>query len=139
MEQEVVGLILPLTREMAKSMERKKSFVFPKFMGQEKIPKEMRKGKIILFYCSGNIIGEGKIKKIELIKARDLLKKHQKDLLATKEDFENYIKDRKDKKMVVFYIGLSKIYEHEKSVFFPVPMSGRYIKEREYKSLKNRA
>jgi len=136
MEQKIVGLILPLTKEMAESMERKKSFVFPKFMGQEKIPKEISKGKILLFYLSGNIIGEGKIKKVELIKAKNILGKYQKNLLATKEDFEDYIKDRKDKKMVVFFVNLSELYKHEKSVFFPVPMSGRYIKEREYKNLE---
>lgn len=135
-QQKMIGMILPITKSMFNNLKNKKQAILCKFSPQERAPKYLNKGMSILFYYSQKIVGEALIERIELTKPKKVLENNKENLLAPLEEFMSYISERLNKKIIL--IGIKKIRVYKKEIFpiYPVPMSGRYIRENEYKIMK---
>lgn len=131
-QQKMIGMVFPITGEMFRSLGRRTSAVLCKFTPQANIPKQMKAGQKIIFYLANRMVGEGLITKIELASCKDILKKYIKNLLVTEKEFYDYVGIRFAKKMLLVKMSKIKLYKREVSSIYPVPMSGRYIREKEY-------
>ncbi len=130
--QKIIGMALPITESMFKNLKGKKETILCKFTAQEIIPKNIKTGSKILFYYSGKILGEAIIKEISLAKPKKLLADYKEDLLISLQEFNNYIAGRLNKKILYIKIYKIKMYKKKVNPIYPVTMTGRYIREREY-------
>ncbi len=135
-EQKIMGMAFPITNSMIDNLKKKQPLVICKFTSQEVAPKYLRVGMKIFFYLSKKIIGDANIKEIQVIFPSKILKDYKEKLLAPIEDFKNYIKDRQNKKMLTIKLNKINLYKKGKEPIYPIPMSGRYIKENECRILK---
>ena len=128
-----VGMILPITFEMYENLSTKKRFSLIKFTPNSKVPKYLKSKDKILLYNLGGIIGEGVLEKISVILPNKIPKK---DLLLSKAMLSGYLLGRESRPLILFSISnFMKYLKKKEPLVFPVPPSGRYIKESEYSSL----
>jgi hypothetical protein len=117
---------------MLKNLKGRKETSLCKFTSQEIIPKNIKVGSKILFYYSGKILGESRVKKISLVNSKEISKKNKEDLLISLEEFNEYIAGRINKRILYIKIHKIKMYKKKVNPLYPVTMNGRYIREKEY-------
>ena len=135
MEQKIIGMVFPITNEMLSILKQRKSAVFCKFTPQETLPKQLKIKQKIIFYSSQHILGEAVIDKIELKSPLKILNEYIQSLLINEKEFKDYVGTRLAKKMLLMKLSKIKIYRKGLNPLYPVPMSGRYIREKEYQLL----
>lgn len=131
-QQKIIGMIFPITNEMLSILKKREKAVLCKFTPQESIPKYLKIKQKVVFYFSRHLVGEGIIREINLTSPLNIIRKYIKNLLITKKEFKNYVGMRSSKKLLLLKLSNLKIYKAELSPIYPVPMSGRYIREREH-------
>lgn len=135
MEQKIIGMIFPITKEMVSILKERKEAVLCKFTPQGIIPKFLKTKQKVIFYFSRHLIGEGIIKQIDLTSPLNILKRYIQNLLVTEKEFRDYVGTRSSKGMLLLQLYNIKIYKKESNPLYSVPMTGRYMREREYQLL----
>ena len=135
MKRKIIGMMFPINNIIFKNLLRKKEAVFSKFMPHQSIPYKLEIGSKLFFYLSNVgriVIGESKIKKIELLSPKEIKDLYKSKLLIKIKDFNDYVGERVDKILLVLSIENIKIYNKPVKLNYSVTIGGKYIDNIEY-------
>lgn len=134
---ERVGVSHPIPPEYVERIYNKGKTVF---VGKRCLCK-VNKGDKFVIYQSHDIkayTGWADIVHIGKIKTKDVMKKYGKKLMLTKEEFQNYSKNRNEM-FVIEFENFVKFKNPVKPKGYYVTVAGKYIYENEYEIIeKNR-
>ncbi|XRO75081.1 DUF365 domain-containing protein [Methanocaldococcus sp. 28A] len=147
MSEDIIGATFPIPKPLIGRIldEHKNVFVKPATLTK------LEKGMKIIFYASREeqgFYGEAEIEKVEFFEnPMKILEKYKDEMFLTEEEFKEYIDSskkwgygRKKKKpwMVIVLKNIKKYSKVVKPKRF-ITVGGRYVKEKEYKEILNRA
>jgi hypothetical protein len=136
---EVVGIIFPLLPSHLPRFFSGGKTVFVKFFGKERVPQRLRPGHRLFFYESkGNreIVGESRIAEIFSEEAEEVLARFGDRIFLTRSEFEDYVADRKGKRLLVLVLGYPKKYGVPMRLYKSLTMAGQYMTKEMLRKLK---
>jgi len=136
---QTVGIIFPFLPQHAERFFNEGKTVFVKFFGKERIPLRLQPGSRLFLYESRRnkeIVGEARITRIDTLRASDILSVFDDCLFLTRSEFEDYVGNRSDKKMLVLALEDAKRYPIPLRLSKSVTMAGRYMTREMYKQIR---
>jgi len=137
---EIEGICFPVIPDHVKRIFKKKNILFPKISVHNVLPLYCRVGQKFFFYESHlnkKIVGEGVIKEIKLLNY-DLFLLRIKESFITVDEFNNYVNNRLNKKIMAFKISNLIFYDNPFTLRYYITMGGRYITKKEYANWKKK-
>ena len=129
----IIGMVFPI---LPKHVERifAGSNVFCRFLNIKSLKGiKIKEGDAFFIYQTQSkkeIVGEAKIKKIEMLTFYKLIKKYEeKNLFAPINDLKIYSKGRKNKEMLIIKLKDIKKYKKPKKFLSKMTLSGGYIRK----------
>ncbi|OKY78786.1 MAG: Hypothetical protein, DUF365 family [Candidatus Methanohalarchaeum thermophilum] len=126
-EDETVGIIFPLYNEIIERALEENKDVFAKYSRRK-----LEQGDTLYLYSSGpsglkNITAKAKIEETTKLKPNKVWERYRDRLFQNKKEFNDYTKDRKNKKMLV--LELTDIKELKETVEAPgnMTVAGLYV------------
>lgn len=138
MTEEIQGIIYPLPKNLADKLLDKSEAIFIKYSTHQIISKKMASCSKVLIYESNAgmiLVGEGDIKRIELLKVNEIVEKYKSLLFMSKSEIDKYCRDRKQKLLHVFHLQNIHRYPEPIKLDHPLTMVGEYITKDKYDSL----
>ena len=137
MENNMIGFIMPLHKKCINRIFNDNKDILVKFTTNEPSPKTMRlrPGHKIFMYKTGGdkqIVGEALIREINFLTLKEITLQHFERLFITKNELENYVGYRKNKKMLVITLRDIKKYDDPICLKNPVTMTGLYVTKSRY-------
>jgi len=136
---QIVGMIFPLLPTHARRFFEEGKTVFVKFYGKQTSPKSLSMGDTLFFYESkGNkeIVGEVRIVEVDQGTPSEILTKHGDRLFLMADEFEEYVGERKGRKMLVLVVKAARKYANPLKLGKSVTMAGQYMTRELYDQLK---
>jgi hypothetical protein len=108
--------------------------IFVKITGRDST-KISPKHKIIFYASHGNrkLVGEGIVETVEFLNPAEVLLKYSQELFLKEDEFIDYVGKRQ--KILVFKLSRLKKYQNPIQSKRVITMGGKYLTEKEYKSL----
>jgi hypothetical protein len=135
-----IGIIFPFFPKHLERLLNQHKTVFVKFFGRERIPVNLHPGsKLFLYESKGDkeIMGEAKILRVESLRASDVISVYGERLFLTQSEFDEYVGNRRDKRILVLVLEDAKRYAVPLKLNRSVTMAGRYMTSKMYKDLRD--
>ena len=146
MEEKVVGVTFPVPKWFLDRIleEGKKVFVKPSTL-------RVQPGMRLVFYASRECqawLGEAEVESVEFLNSvEEIIKKYEKELFLTPKELKEYERERQKwhsrgrRPRPWMVLRLKNIRKYSKPVKPPrfIAVSGRYIKEKEYREILRKA
>lgn len=135
---QILGIVFPLLPQHAERLLNQGKTIFVKFFSKERIPVRLQSGsRLFLYESKGNkeIVGEARIVRIDTLPASEVMSVHGSRLFLTKSEFEDYVGNRRDKKMLVLLLEDAKKYPVPLKLGRSVTMAGRYMRRELYSQI----
>ncbi|MGD0549270.1 MAG: DUF365 domain-containing protein [Candidatus Bathyarchaeia archaeon] len=127
---QILGIIFPLLPQHAERFLNQGKTVFVKFFGKERIPVRLQSGsRLFLYESRGNeeIVGEARIVRIDMLPVSEIVAVYGNRLFLTQSEFEDYVGNRRDKRMLVLVLEDARKYPVALKLGKSVTMAGRYM------------
>lgn len=136
--KEIAGIIYPIPfGDLDKIKDIPKQFIFVKFQARESLPTVTSEAKFFLYvsHSRKEIIGQGIIRSLELMRISEVIKKYEPLLLMPAKRVFDYARGREDRRVLVLNISnFSKFYEPLMPKF-NVTMAGKLLSKLEVTKL----
>ena len=147
MRQSDVGLVVPVSRDIAGRIFAKKGDVFVKNVPQSpRNPSEYRlkKGMKVIFYLSGSnreISGEAEVEMVEFLDTTEALQRYHERLVLDEEEFKAYANASKIRGRPLLVITLGNPKKYPVGVKYPkrISLAGEYLSRETYIALTSEA
>jgi len=137
---QTIGIIFPILSDHLDRFFHDRKTVFVKYFGKERLPLRLRVGSRLFFYESGRskqIVGDAKIIGIESATYEDVIARFGDYLFLTKNEFERYAQDRRDKKMLILVLREMRKYSAPLRLKNGLTMAGQYMTRKMFEELRN--
>jgi hypothetical protein len=130
----MMGAIYAVPENLVDRLFRGNKNVFIKITGRSST-KISPKHKIIFYASHGDkkLVGEGIVEKVEFLNPGEVLSKYSQELFLDENEFIDYVGKRQ--KILVFQLKCLKKYQNSIQSREVITMGGKYLTEKEYKSL----
>ena len=131
---DIKGICFSAIPEHIERIFKKKDILFPKILVHDSLPLYCIAGQKFFFYKSHSkkeIVGEGTIKSLSMLTYNQFLSKLS-DSFITKQELENYVNNRYDKRIISFKISNLFYYKKPIKLEYYITMGGKYITNKEY-------
>ena len=135
----IAGVIFPILPEHVARFFDCRKRVFVKYVGREALPTKLKLGSKLFFYQSRSnkcIVGEARIVDMTIDTAEEVTRKYPDDLFLTAEELEDYVGNRKNKRMLVLVLKDIRKYATPIRLDKGPAMSGRYMTKAALESLR---
>ena len=136
---QIVGIIFPFLPTHVRRFFDEGKTVFVKFYGIQTTPKRLSTGDTLFFYESqGNkeIVGEARIVEVDQGTPSEILTKHGDRLFLMADEFEEYVGERKGRKMLVLVVEGARKYANPLKLGKSLTMAGQYMTKEFHDQLK---
>ena len=137
-KEPVVGVVYPLPGNIAERIFHADTTLLPKFIRHDVAPRGLHRGTKLVVYASRTtkkLIGEAVIESIECIEVAKVLSAYDSRMLLSAEEFRVYVGDRQGRSVCIFHLVHPRRYETPVDSPWPITMTGRYIRDHEYRKL----
>ena len=133
------GIIFPFLPEHTRRFFEDEKTIFVKFFGKGNNPQRLRIGSRLFFYESERnreVVGEARIVEISSETADAMLTKYGDALFLTPAELNEYVEQRREKKMLVLVLKGAKRYKTPLKLKKSLTMAGQYMTAQMHEDLK---
>jgi len=141
---DIIGVIYPVPKKFVDRLMVKNRTVFVKYLGGRATNPKIFPNHKLVFYASHDakeLVGEAKIKSVELLTPIEVLDKYGNRVFLDKVELMNYATQRGrtlSKKLLVLTLCAIKPYSPPIKWTESMTMAGKYLREQEYRELVKR-
>ena len=140
-KDKAAGIIFPILPHHVERFFEGNKTVFVKFFGKQGQPLKLQVGSKLFFYKSKSdkeIVGEATISEIGTATSDDLTKRYSERLFLSPIELDEYVGDRKLKKLLYLVLKNPRKYKIPFRLDKPVTMAGQYMTLEAYRILSIR-